>query len=1018
MSFLNNIFEKRKLLIFIFISIFIGGIFSFFSLGKLEDAEIPIKVAVVMTVYPGASAHEVELEVTDVLEKEIQRLENIDYIESRSMAGFSEITIYIKETVNTQKLPQLWDHLRRKVSDAQNLLPQGASPPIVNDDFGDVNGIFLAMSAEGYSYETLRDYAYYLKRELSLVDGVRRITITGEKTPCINIEFNTNKLTNLGVNPKMIIQAIQEHSKVVNSGSIISGTDRIYIEANGKFTSPEDIENLLITTTSGDQLNIRDVAEINESYLEPIRTEMHYNTKPALGIAISMENGGNVIKLGEKLEKKLEELEVNLPIGIEFNKVFYQPERVSNAISDFMMNLISSVLIVVAVLLFSMGLRTGLLIASGLVFTILGTFIIMLGFDITLQRVSLAAIIIAMGMLVDNSIVVADGILVDLKKKMPRPKALVNSAKVTAMPLLGATIVAILAFLPLALSPNSAGEFLRSLFYVLAISLFLSWILAMVQTPFFANYMVNFKKKNKSANPYEGKLYVYFERFIKYTLKHRALTVIIFVVILFSAFYNFKNLKVLFMPDLDYDQFIVEYWLPAGSDSKQVSEDLLVLEKELIKFEDVHNITAAVGATPTRYTLVRPMNNLKSNYGELIIDATDFKATRTLAPKIQSCIDSLFPDSRNRVRYYNPISGETQIEVKFSGPDPAVLRKLAEKAKEIMRNEPKATYVKDNWSNKVKTITPVYSQELGRKAMINRSDIAYAMSIATNGLTVGAFYDGTYSLPIVLKLDEQVNNKIEQISTIPVWGMSNQSVPLSQVTEKIEVEFKDEVIHRYNNRRAILAQCDPNFGYTAPMVVEEIMGKINAIELPNGYEIEWLGEHKNSKDANEALFKFLPLSLIIMVIIIIALFNSFRETALIFMIIPMALIGVVYGLLLTGKPFGFAAIIGTLGLMGMMIKNSVVLIDQINIELNTGKVPLQAVIDSAISRMRPVLMASLTTILGMIPLINDPMFGSMSVVIMSGLLIGSVITLIIIPVLYTQFFRISNKELKVKSIND
>ena len=1015
MNFTEAVLKQRKVLLFILIALVIGGLVSFFKMGKLEDAEISVKSALVITQDPGASPHEVELRVTEILENAIQAMDNIDDIESRSMAGYSEITVNVSEKVKTHELPQLWDILRRKVNDIKPALPQGASEPMVVDDFGDVYGIFLALSGDGYSGEELQDYARYMKRELLLVDGVKRINLFGEQETCINIELSQEKMAYLGIHPANVINILNQQNSIVNPGSLKVGGDRIRIASDGSFHELDDLKNILISANDENPIFLKDIALIKEDYIRPFTYKMKYNQVPAIGLAIAMEKGGNVIELGERVQIRMDELKKSIPVGISANRVFYQPERVSVAIKQFMVNLIESVLIVVFVLLLAMGFRTGLLIGSGLIFTILGTFIIMLSLDITLQRVSLAAIIIAMGMLVDNAIVIADGILVDLKKGLKRQDAMSRTSKQTALPLLGATVVAILAFLPIYLSPDSTGEFCESLFQVVAISLFLSWILALTQTPYFCDLFLKGKKYEKDdqedvVDPYSGKFYQLFRNFIKISLRHKAVILVITIGVFVSSVLVFKNVKQLFMPNLEYNQFIVEYWLPEGTDIETVENDLSALEEYLLQQNEVLNVTTSIGSTPARYTLVRPFTSNHANYGELVIDTKDYETTVNFGAELQKYLDNNYSWARARVRYYSPISTESMIEAKFSGPDPKVLRELSEKAERIMEEEPLAVKVTNNWKNQVKVWNPHFSQTQSRITGISRSDVSNALACATDGLAIGVFRKADDILPIYLKTTVDKDKYVESLENTPVWGNRSQSIPLRQVVSDIDINFENAVIKRYDRRRAIKAQCDPAPGYNAPDVFNKVHDKIETIPLPEGYDLEWLGEHKNSADANRNINKFLPLAFLLMVIIIMMLFNNFRQPIIILVILPLAFIGVSYGLWITGKPFGFMAVLGTLGLMGMMIKNAVVLLDQINLDISNGKDVLMAIVDSAVSRMRPVIMASFTTILGMIPLISDELFGGMAVAIMFGLLIGSIITLIIVPVLYAVFYRVSTKE--------
>ena len=1021
---LNRLLSQKALINTLLVGVILGGILAYNRLGKLEDAEIAIKTAVVVTLYPGATAYEVELEVTDVIEKAIQKLENVDEITSRSMPGYSEVTVDIESSVNSGKIPQVWDHLRRKISDAKSELPQGAQDPIVADDFGDVYGIFSAVTADGYTYTEFHDYVDLIRRELLAVEGIKRIELFGTQTESVEILFSSEKLASMSINPVMIVQAMYDHGQVVNPGSFISGADRVRLTVGSKYSSIEEIENILVQVQGSGSFRLGDIADVKRSFYEPKRQALMYNGKRAISLAVSMESGLNVMEVGERYEKKLAELEKKLPAGIEINNVFSQPERVAYSIKGFILNLVESVLIVIVVLLIAMGMRSGLLIASGLVFTILATFIVMLMLDVQLQRISLAAIIVAMGMLVDNSIVIADGIITGLKKGKKIKKAMSSIVKQTALPLLGATIIAILAFMPLALSPDTAGEYLGTLFTVLAVSLFLSWIFAMVQTPYMASVFFQKKlpgvKKGEENNPYNTPFYSFFKRIVEWALSHKLLFLSFSIVLLVLSLYSFRFVNFKFMPLLDYNQFVVEYKMPKGTDLSAIESDLEEISKELVRWEDVINVTAAAGGTPARYTLIRPVAIGGSNYGELIVDVEDFDASIVVGEKIIKYLNENYPQADVRKRVYGPIFTEYEIEAQFSGPDPAVLRKLAEQAKDSLRAIPEATAVTDNWKNMVKVLYPEYTVDQAREVSISRSDVSNAIAVATNGLPVGVMAEGNKNLPVMLKHENTIGEDIDKLSSIPVWGLqARQSIPLGQVTNDVKVKWENDEIFRCNGQRAIRAQCDPIQGVLTTDLVEELVPKIEAIELPTGYSLEWFGSTKRSSESQANLFGNLPLALGLMMIIVIALFNDIKQALIVFTIFPFAFMGIVVGFNVTGATFTFLGMIGALGLIGMMIKNTIVLLDEINHNIKAGRTRLRSIILSAQSRLRPVVLASATTILGMVPLLTDVMFQSLAITIIFGLLFGTIITLLVVPVMYAVFFKVDIAPIqKARNLNN
>ena len=1032
---------NNKALVKFFIAVLvIGGIFAFISMSKLEDPEIKVKQAMVVTVYPGASAHQVELEVTDVLEKSIRSMGAIGSIESKSMADLSMITVELESTVGPDGLEQKWDILRRKVTNAQAQLPDGARASVVMDDFGDVYGMFYAITTDGIGDEELLDYAQLVKRELQEVEGVRRVEIYGNRTASINIEVLQDKMANLGVHPMEILSTLNSQNKTVYPGYFNSGDQRLRVAINDSYQSVEDIKNLIIQGHEDDQLRLRDIASVTEGYEEPSRNEMRYDGKRAFGLAVSMEKGGNIVSLGKKVDEELQQLkESRIPTGVEFHKVFFQPDRVNDAIGVFMVNLVESVLIVILVLMLTMGFRSGVIIGTGLVIIVLGAFVVLYLFDGTLQRVSLGSLIVAMGMLVDNAIVIVDGILVDLERGVKRPAALTNIAKKTAMPLLGATVIAILAFFPIFISPDTTGEYVRDLFIVLAVSLLLSWVLALTHIPIHADHSLKVKPKKEGEKLYDSKIYRLFRQFLFFMLWHKSMAIGVVVILLAITAFLYRYIPQGFFPDLSYTQLYVEFKMPEGTRVERVKSDLAEIVEYLMKRPEITHVTTSIGGTPARYNLVRSIAEPSLSYGELIVDYTTPEALKETMDEIQDYLTANYPDAYVRMKRYNLMYKKYPIELMFTGPDPAVLKDLTEQAEQIMRDESAVMLVTNDWEPMTPTLMVNYYQPIARAIGLSRSDVGLSMLSATDGMPIGSYYEGVHAKPIYLKSLDSKGEKVEALDNIPVWSMLPStaalneetlkgllmgttsgedllsqtigSIPLNQATRGITMKWEDPVVRRYNGQRAMRAQCNNAPGYTAESARSLLLPKIDEIALPEGYGMQWLGEHKASGDSMRYLFANIPLAVILMIAILIMLFKDFKKPIIIFCCLPLAAIGIVLGMLISGKEFGFVAIVGALGLVGMMIKNGVVLLDEIGLQIASGKGQTEALLDSSSSRFRPVMMASLTTILGMLPLLGDDMFGSMAVTIMSGLLVGTVITLVFIPVLYAVFF----KEKKVTS---
>jgi len=1000
--------NHRSVVLFLVFLLVVCGLYSYKNLGKLEDPEFTIKTATIITRYPGASPLEVEQQVTDEIEKAAQRLESLDDLRSVSKEGVSIVYVDVIQSYRKKTLPQEWDMLRRKINDVVPRLPTGAMAPEIYDDYGDVFGIFLALTGDGYSYAEMKDYAVLLQRELMMEKDVNRVELWGDQLESVYVEIDRSKLSKLGLHPGEIIEALNLQNSIIDSGRIDTGSERIRIDATGDFKSLDEIGELVIKgREEGELILLKDVADIKKKYLDPPRNMMRFNGKPAIGIAISTVSKGNVVVMGDAVKKRLDELMEQFPIGIEIGHVSYQADTVRSAINQFVVNLIEAVAIVIGILLITMGIRSGLLIGAALVLAIVGTFVVMLLLGIDLHRASLGALIISMGMLVDNAIVVTEGSLIRLQRMDDRITAATRPAMDTAWPLLGATLVAIAAFMPVYLSENNSGEYCETLFLVVAISLALSWIIAMVVTPVLCQMFLRVPKEKRGTDPYAGPIYRNYRFVLQKALHHRKLTILIMVVLLFLAGYGFKYVEKDFFPNSDRAQFMIDYWLPEGSRIQNVSEDLSEIEKYLLKKKEISAVTAVIGSGAPRFFLCYEPEIPNSSYGQLIINVSSRHDITGLLEEIQVYLAKNFPQADPRVRRFvlGPAVG-FKIEARFSGPDPKVLRDLSFQAKKIMSADPQTRETRDNWRQRVKVYRPEFSQPRALRSYVARPDIARSFAMVSDGVPIGVYREKDELMPIFVRSPREERENIDAIENMPVRGKGASSLVLRQVLSGIETVFEDPIIYRYNRRRTITAQTQPKDGITANMIIARVKPKIDAIKLPPGYYLEWGGELENDAEAGEEINSKLPIAFVLMAIIVVALFNAFRQPLIILLILPLSIIGVTVGLLATNKPFGFMALLGVLSLFGMLIKNAVVLLDQIDVERREGTSPYLAVINSSISRMRPVLMASFTTVLGMIPLLPDPLYGAMAVAIMSGLSFATVLTLIVVPVLYTMFFRI------------
>ena len=1029
MSLAAAAIEKKTVSYFAFVLIFVAGIAAFFSLGQLEDPDFTVKTASITTYYPGASAEEVELEVTDKIELALQQMKQLDYLESWSRDGISVIKANIIPAYSTKVIPQIWDELRRKIREVESTLPPGAGRPMVNDDFGDVFGHILALTGDGYTYAELEEYAKHLKKELSLVEGVAKVIFWGEQKKVIYLDTSQTQISQLGLSSASFEATLHQQNVVVDSGSVDVQEKRLRIAPTGEFRSPKDIADLTIRpllldsiqnlTTgavpgvfSSELIRIKDLGTVTQGYSDPPAKIMRFNGVPAIAIAISNIPGTNVVTMGKRVSKRLDELIDYLPIGIEVERVHWQEDIVDESIKGFFINLSQAVIIVLVVLAVSMGLRMGIIIGTALILTILGTFIFMALLGIDLQRMSLGALVIALGMMVDNAIVVADGFVIRLQKGMDRTKAAVEAASLPSMPLLGATIVAVMAFYPILASTESVGEYCASLFSVVGISLMLSWVLSMTLTPIQCmDMMPDPKQGEEHADPLGTKFYMTYRSILDKAINRRWFTIGIMVALLVSSVIGFGYVKQLFFPDSSMTKFMVDYWTPEGTRIQDVSDDLKIIEEKLLKDERVDSIATFVGGGPPRFYLPVEPEDPNSAYGQLIVNVKDIKEINGLIEELTPWFEEQFPDAQVPMIKYGVGPADTwKFQARISGPavaDKGILRSLADKSMGILEADPLTGMVQSDWRQRALKLVPEYNQERGRWASVTRQDLGETTKRAYDGRTVGQYREGDDILPIILRMGEEERRNVGGFDILQIQPAgATHTVPLSQVTDVVETEWEDPVIWRRDRRRTITVQANPVLGETLPSLMKNVASKIESMELPSGYTFEWGGEIESSADSQQSLIPGMIPAAVIISFIVVALFNAFRPPIVIAMTIPFALIGITAGLLVSGAAFGFVALLGGMSLIGMMIKNSVVLLDQVNIELAEGKSQYDAVVLAAMSRLRPVGLAAATTVFGMIPLLQDVFWVGMAVTIMAGLTFGTVLTMILVPVFYATLYKI------------
>ena len=1009
MSLTDFSLRNRTLITVLTVVSVYAGMKAFSGLPRLEDPEFTIKEALVVTNYPGASSYEDEEEVSDELELAIQKLGKIKKIESRNTPGKSTITVEMRSTVSSKALPQVWDELRRKVGDAQSNLPPGAGPSLVIDDYSDVYGVFLALQGDEYSYRELYDYSKLLRRELVLVKDVAKVELFGVVPEVVYIEFDRERVSQIGISSDDIAQQLVAEGIVANAGFVNVGEEYVKLQPDSLIHTSQELGDILISKGDQSQVRLRDIAVIKRGYQEPATNKLHMNGHRAIGIGVSTEKGGNVVTMGDGIKSRLDELESLTPLGMELEVIYMQSDMVTTAIDAFIINLLEAVVIVVVVLLLFMGLRSGLIIGFVLVLTIAATFIFMGPAGIALERISLGALIIALGMLVDNAIVIIDGMLVRINGGMDAEEAAREVTSQTSTPLLGATAVAIIAFAAIGLSPDSTGEFCRSLFIVIAISLSLSWVTAMTITPLLGIWFIKPAKKKPGEvekDPYDNALYRGYKGLLALCIRFRWVTVTAVLIAFGVSLYAFQFTGKTFFPASTTPKFRVDVFWPLGTHIDETEKRAAVIEKQLAEMEGVTGVATAIGQGPIRFILTFTPEKTHSGYAQFLVDIDDYNNLARDISKAEKLIHEAAPDAIAFGRTFDlGPSKPGKIEARLVGADPNVLRDLEQQALAIFKADHDSKGSRGRWYERVKVIHPKLSEEQADAHGITTRMVAEALQAGFEGKAAGVYREQDEVIPVLFRAPPPERLTVDSLRQIPIWSpVAQRYIPLANVVTGLETTWADEVVERRNRKRTLTVVTDPDKG-SAPALLDRLRPQIEALPFPPGYFVEWGGENESTVDAQTALFAPIPIFVGIMVLIVIGLFNAVRQPLVIWLTVPLALIGVTIGLLMTDQPFGFMALLGFLSLSGMLIKNAIVLVDEIDLQVRTGKPTYDAIVDSGVSRLRPVAMAAATTILGMIPLFTDAFYIAMAVTIVGGLAVATVLTMVVVPVFYAIFFK-------------
>ncbi len=1013
---------RNKLIGWIVVAIaLIGGLVAYTSMPRLEDPEFTVRYAQIITDYPGATPQEVAEELSDKIETELQSMQEVEEIVTTNSYGRSIIQVEIKYEFSPTKedLQVVWARMRNRIADAQAQFPPGAGEPHINDDFGDVYGLFYFVTGPGFTIKELYDYAWDLRTDLLSVENVAKVGTLGRQREAVYIEISRSRIAALGVSIDRLFADLREQNAVVSAGDVTYGPNRVQIQPTGGFDTVEAIGNTIVSAgNSGELIYLRDVATITRDYVDPPLIVTRFNGEPAIGLAVSNVSGSNIAQIGEDVRAKLAATLGERPIGVEVSEFYHQGDIVNASVNSFSVNVVLAIVIVLVTLLVFMGLKSAVIIGATLLITIAATVLTMSFVGIPLHRISLGALIIALGMLVDNAIVVAEGILVGTQQGRRTLEVAKEIVDRTKWALLGGTAVGIIAFAPIGFAPGSTAEYTNHLFWVILISLGYSWLFAVTLVPMLSDLLfrnsggAQMSAASSSKPSLGARAMGAYKGFLRGVLGVRWAAGAAAVLVFAASVYGFGYVRSGFFPASTTPQFAIDYWLPEGTDINETIADIEAIEQHVLGLDGVVKVHSVIGAGTLRYTLIYSPQNLNAAYGQLLVEVDDLSRIPAMIPDLQSYLETNFPRAQPRAFRFQlgPGSGQ-KIQAAFSGPDPAVLRRLSNQALDILRADPRAQAVQSDWREPTPVIEPIYDPERGRRLGVSREALADSLAATFSGATVGVYREGDDLIPIVARAPEEERVDLASAGGIQIpSSRSGRTVPLSETLRDVDIAWRDGQLIREDRVWMIKAKADPLPGDLASDLFERVRPQIEAIELPEGYALRWDGEYGDSTEANGDLATTIPFGLLAMVLVVVFLFNALRQPLVIWLLVPMSIVGVVIGLLTTMTAMEFMAILGVLSLSGLLIKNAIVLVDQMDLEIREGKPRFDAVIDSAASRVRPVMMGALTTVLGVLPLMWDVFFKSMAVVIVFGLSFATILTLVLLPAFYAVAFRVKASE--------
>ncbi|SFH15287.1 Multidrug efflux pump subunit AcrB [Desulfotomaculum arcticum] len=1000
--------KNKQIVYFFILLIFVAGIFSYQKLGRMEDPDFIIRQMVVSVAWPGASASQVEEQVTDKIEKKLQDTPGLDFLKSYSQPGQAVIYVTLKDSVSEKDIRSTWLEVRNMVNDIKGTLPQGVVGPVFNDRFDDVYGCIYALTSKDYSYEEAREKAEQIRRDLLSVNNVKKVELIGVQPEKIYIEMESNKLAQLGIDPNMIIASVKAQSSMTPAGMIETSSDDVYLRVSGMFENVDSLRNLPIRASER-TFRLGDVATIQRSYADPMEPKMYYNGQPAIGLAVSMEKGGNILALGKELDKTIAMIKKDLPLGMEVHQVSNQPKVVQESINEFVKSLSEAVMIVLIVSFISLGFRSGIVVALCIPLVLAGVFACMNIWGIALHKVSLGALIMALGLLVDDAIIAVEMMTVKLEQGWGRFEAAGYAYTATAFPMLTGTLITCAGFIPVGFSKGSASEYTSSIFYVITFALLISWFVSVLVAPLLGYKFIKLKHTADAGhNVYDSKFYRRFRQMLVWCLNHKKLVLSITLVCFIGSTFLMKFVKQEFFPASVRPELIVEMTLPEGSSLAATEREAHQFADSLSGDPDIENYSYYVGRGAPRFILTLDPKLPKANYAQFVIVAKNLESREALRTKVDQLFAEKFEHVRGHITFIQtgPPS-PYPVMLRVSGYDHAKVREIANQVSEVMARNPSLTNINLNWNEKSKVMNLAVDQEKAKMLGVNRESLAQSLQTQLSGATIAEFYEKDKTVGIVFRLDVQNRKDLSGIKDLPIHVGNGRFVPLDQIAT-ISYDAEEGLIWRYDLKPTITVQSDVVPGVTGNDATQEINDDLESVRenLPPGYSIEVDGALERSQVAKRYLLQPVPIMILVIVILLMLQLQKGSLMFLTLLTAPLGVIGVSLAMLLTTRPMGFVAEMGILALSGMIVRNSVILIDQIERHIKEGDTPWDAIINAAVMRFRPILLTAAAAILGMIPLIASNFFGPMAVAIAGGLLGATLLTLLVLPTMYAVWFKV------------